>query len=118
MHEHARFQTWCVHAIVLGGQMVGHAGYHGPPGRNAVDAPDAVELGYAIVVPYRRRGYATEAARMLMDMAAQRDIRHVVLAVSPTNAPSLAIVDKLGFLRTGERMDNEDGLEQVFELRG
>ena len=117
MHEDARFQTWCVHAIVLGGQMVGHAGYHGPPGRNAVDAPDAVELGYAIFVPYRGRGYATEAARMLMDMAEQRaSIRHFVLAVSPTNAPSLAIVDKLGFLRTGERMDDEDGLEHVFEL--
>ena len=117
IHADARFQTWCVHAVVLGGRMVGHAGYHGPPGRNAVRAPEAVELGYAIFVPYRGRGYATEAVRMLIDMAEQRaNIRHFVLAVSPTNAPSLAIVAKLGFRRTGERIDDEDGLEHVFEL--
>jgi RimJ/RimL family protein N-acetyltransferase len=53
---------------------------------------------------------------MLIDMVERRNIRHFVLAVSPTNAPSLAIVHKLGFLRTGERMDDEGGLEHVFEL--
>jgi [ribosomal protein S5]-alanine N-acetyltransferase len=117
VHEDARFQTWCAHAIVLGGQMVGHAGYHGPPGINAAHAPDAVELGYTIFAPYRGRGYATDAARMLIDQADKRaNIRHFVVAVSPTNAPSLAIVQKLGFLKTGERMDDEDGLEHVFEL--
>jgi [ribosomal protein S5]-alanine N-acetyltransferase len=117
MHEDTRFQTWCEHAIVLGGQMVGHGGYDGPPGNNAAYAPDAVEFGYAIFPPYRGRGYATEAARMFMDMADERaNIRHFVLAVSPTNAPSLAIARKLGFLRTGERRDDERGLEHVFEL--
>jgi RimJ/RimL family protein N-acetyltransferase len=40
-----------------------------------------------------------------------------VLSVSPENAASLAVVRKLGFERTGERMDEEDGLEHVFELR-
>jgi hypothetical protein len=31
--------------------------------------------------------------------------------------PSLAIIRKLGFVRTGEHIDPEDGLEHVFELR-
>ena len=118
MHEDARFQTWCEHALVLEGQMVGHGGYDGPPGNNAAQATDAVEFGYAIFPPYRGRGYATEAARMLMDLAETRGaVRHFVLAVSPTNAPSLAIAQKLGFLRTGERIDEERGLEHVFELK-
>ena len=26
MREDARFRTWCPHAVVLGGQMIGHAG--------------------------------------------------------------------------------------------
>jgi [ribosomal protein S5]-alanine N-acetyltransferase len=118
MHENIRFQVWCPHAIVLGGQMIGHAGYHGPPGINSLHAPEAVEFGYRIFPPYRGRGYATEAARMLMDLAEQRaDIRHFVLSVGPTNEPSLAIVRKLGFIHVGERMDDEEGRELVFELR-
>ena len=117
MREDERFQTWCPHAIVLDGQMIGHAGYKGPPGSNAAQAPDAVEYGYKIFAPYRGLGYATDAARMLMDMAEERaGISHFVLSVSPTNDPSLAIVHKLGFVRTGEQMDDEDGLQHVFEL--
>jgi RimJ/RimL family protein N-acetyltransferase len=118
MREDERFRTWCPHAVVLGGQMIGHAGYHGPPGINSTQNPDAVEFGYSIFPPHRGRGYATEAARMLMDQAEERaGIRHFVLSVGPKNEPSLAIVRKLGFVRTGERMDEEDGLELVFELR-
>jgi ribosomal-protein-alanine N-acetyltransferase len=117
MREDERFQTWCPHAIVLGGQMIGHAGYHGPPGVNSRHDPEAVEFGYRIFPPYRGRGYATDAARMLMDLAEERaSIRRFVLSVGPENDPSLAIVRKLGFERTGERMDEEDGLELVFEL--
>jgi RimJ/RimL family protein N-acetyltransferase len=36
--------------------------------------------------------------------------------VAPDNEPSLAIIRKLGFVRTGEHIDEEDGLEHVFEL--
>jgi len=118
MREDERFRTWCPHAVVLGGQMIGHAGWHGPPGINSKHADDAVEFGYRIFPPYRGRGYATQAATMLMDQARHRaGIRHFVLSVGPQNEPSLAIVRKLGFVRTGEQMDEEDGLELVFELR-
>ena len=118
MQEDPRFRTWCEHAFVLGAQMVGHGGYDGPPGHNAAQAPDAVEFGYAIFPPYRGHGYGTEAARLLMDSAEERaGVRHFVLAISPSNAPSFAIARKLGFVRTGERIDNERGLEHVFELK-
>jgi ribosomal-protein-alanine N-acetyltransferase len=117
MREDARYRIWCPHAVVLGGQMIGHAGYHGPPGVNSTHNPEAVEFGYGIFPPYRGRGYATEAARMLMGLAEERaGIRHFVLSVGPDNEPSLAIVRGLGFEQTGERMDEEDGLELVFEL--
>jgi RimJ/RimL family protein N-acetyltransferase len=55
---------------------------------------------------------------MLMDIAEERaGVRHFILSVAPTNEPSLAIVHKLGFVRTGEKLDEEDGLEHVFQLR-
>ena len=110
-------QPWLVRAVVLrrGTRMVGHAGFHGPPGAWGL-APAAVELGYTIFPSFRGRGYATEAAVALMEWAAAQGIRHFVASVSPENAPSLAIVRKLGFVRTGEQWDEEDGVEHVFEL--
>jgi [ribosomal protein S5]-alanine N-acetyltransferase len=117
MREDARFETWCPHAVVLDGKMIGHAGYHGPPGSNSTQNPEAVEYGYKIFPAWRGHGYATRAAVMLMDLAEERaGIRHFVLAVAPTNDPSLAIVRKLGFVKTGEQVDEEDGLEHIFEL--
>jgi ribosomal-protein-alanine N-acetyltransferase len=117
MHEDERFQQWCPHAVVLDGQLIGHAGFHGPPGVNSTQNPEAVEYGYKILPPWRGRGYAAAAATMLMDMAEEwAGIQHFVLSVAPSNEPSLAIVRKLGFVRTGEQMDEEDGLEWIFEL--
>jgi [ribosomal protein S5]-alanine N-acetyltransferase len=116
MREDPRFEEWCPCAVVLGDQMIGHAGYHGPPGRNATQNPDAVEFGYTIEPPYRGRGFATEAAVELLRRAEERGVRHFVLSCSPNNKPSLAIIRKLGFTQTGEAMDDEDGLELVFEL--
>jgi RimJ/RimL family protein N-acetyltransferase len=118
MREDERFETWCPNVVVLDGLMIGHAGYHGPPGANATQNPEAVEFGYTIYPDWRGRGYATQAAVTLMDLAEERaGIRHFVLSVSPENDPSLAIVRKLGFVKTGEHMDEEDGLEHVFELQ-
>jgi RimJ/RimL family protein N-acetyltransferase len=53
-----------------------------------------------------------------MDLAEKHaGVRHFVVAISPGNSPSLAIARKLGFVRIGERVDDERGLEHVFELR-
>jgi RimJ/RimL family protein N-acetyltransferase len=117
MREDDRFLTWCPFGVVLDGQMIGHAGYHGPPGINSTRNPEAVEYGYQIFPAWRGNGYATQAATMLMDLAEQQaGIRQFVLSVSPENDPSLAIVRRLGFVKTGEQMDEEDGLEHIFEL--
>jgi ribosomal-protein-alanine N-acetyltransferase len=96
--------------------MIGHAGYHGPPGVNSTQNPDAVEFGYKTFPPWRGRGYATQAATMLIAIARERGIEQFVLSVAPDNEPSLAIVRKFGFRHTGEHVDEEDGLEHVFEL--
>lgn len=113
-------REWLGRALVLRGPrtMVGYAGFHGPPGLNALDRADAVELGYTVFPPFRGRGLATEAVQALMRWAREtHGIRTFLASVAPGNEPSLAIVRKLGFVRVGERMDEVDGLELVFELR-
>jgi ribosomal-protein-alanine N-acetyltransferase len=88
--------------------MVGNVGFHGPPGVNATDSEGALELGYGVLPEHRRQGYASEAVEGLISMPWVR---------AHANAPSLAIIRKLGFVRTGQHIDPEDGLEHVFELR-
>jgi RimJ/RimL family protein N-acetyltransferase len=83
---------------------------------NTKKNPEAVELGYTIEAPYRRRGYAKAAATELIRRAQERGIRHFVACTTPDNEPSLAVIRGLGFSQTGEAMDEEDGLELVFEL--
>ena len=121
MRERPEIQEWFVYAVVLPeGErpMIGHAGFHGPPGVNAVKAPDAVEVGYSVFEPYRRRGYATEVVRALVDWASrEHGIRRFVASISPENEPSLALAKRLGFEQTGQHWDEEDGEELEFELR-
>jgi ribosomal-protein-alanine N-acetyltransferase len=93
-------------------QAIGHIGFHGPP-----DAEGRVEVGYTVFAPHRGQGFATEASRALFAWAtAEHGVTRFRASVSPTNAPSLAVVRKLGFRRTGVQWDEIDGEELVFEL--
>ena len=108
MRKDSRFEDWSPFAVVLEGEMIGHAGYHGPPGVNTKQSPHAVELGYTIEAPHRRRGYATAAASELIRRAEARGVRHFVVCTTPDNEPSLAVIRGLGFTQTGEAMDEEE----------
>jgi len=107
-----RIAPWRARAITLlqSSLMIGHAGFHGPP-----DDEGTIEIGYTVFPPYRGNGYATEAARRLLAFAKELGAKTFRACVSPSNAPSLAIVRTLGLVKTGERMDDVDGLESVFE---
>jgi ribosomal-protein-alanine N-acetyltransferase len=119
MQRNPALQRWIVRALVLrdGREVVGHAGFHGPPGINGKKDPAAVEIGYKVFDPFRGRGLATEATQALIGWAREEHgVHRFILSIAPTNAPSLAIAAKLGFTQTGEQWDEEDGLELVFEL--
>ncbi|MDN4638945.1 GNAT family N-acetyltransferase [Agreia sp. PsM10] len=92
------------------GVVVGHAGFHASP-----DARGMVEIGYTVLEDHRRRGYATAAAALLLREAASRGARVVRASVSPQNEASLSVVRRLGFVQVGHQVDEEDGLELVFE---
>jgi RimJ/RimL family protein N-acetyltransferase len=113
MLENGERQEWLTRAIGhrLTNEMVGHIGYHGSP----VD--DIAEIGYTVFESNRRNGYAEEAARGLMEWAQEsKSVRRFRLTIGPDNQPSLQLALKLGFTRTGEQIDELDGLEYVFDL--
>ena len=98
-------------------RMVGHAGFHGPPGVNTLGLARAVELGYTVFPASRGMGYATEAAGSLMHWAQRaHGITQFVASVAPANVESLAVVRKLGFVFVREAHDDADGPEHVYLL--
>lgn len=91
---------------------VGRAGYHGPP-----DPSGMVEIGYAVDPAYRRRGYARAALEILLHRAAHDpQVRTVRVTISPDNAASYRLAAQYGFTAVGEQMDDEDGLEIIYEV--
>ncbi|MET0955620.1 MAG: GNAT family protein, partial [Cryobacterium sp.] len=113
MREHAAATGWLARAIVdaATGEVVGHAGFHFQP-----DSAGLVEIGYTIVPEQRGRGLATATVTALLAFAAADPaVRTVRASVSPDNPASLAVIARSGFVQTGEQIDDEDGLELVFE---
>ena len=91
--------------------MIGYINFHGPP------SPEGwAEVGYEILEPYRRRGYATEAVKALFDWAhREHGVGRFRASVSPHNETSLALIKRLGFESVGTQWDERDGEEIVFE---
>ena len=115
--------TPCPDAAAAGGEsrtgiVVGHAGFHGPPGVNGGATPGALELGYTVFERWRGQGLAREAGGALLRWArAEHGVTHVYGSTSPDNAASRAVLARLGFKQTGEQVDEDGGPELVFELR-
>ena len=64
---------------------------------------DTAELGWILNPSYHNRGYATEAARAVMDFAkTELNIRRFVAHCDTENAASRKVMEKLGFVRTSE----------------
>jgi [ribosomal protein S5]-alanine N-acetyltransferase len=79
--------------------VVGDIGFHGPP-----DEAGTIEIGYAVVPARRGHGYATEAARALAEWVfTQPGVLLLVAGCDPENMPSIRTLERVGFLRTGER---------------
>ncbi len=116
-----KFQNWGVRAMVLHSshQMIGFIGFHespDPPHLHAY-ASNAVEFGYTVFPEYRQSGFATEAVRGLMRWCIdQGKVENFIVSISPGNAASQAIARHFGFVKVGEHMDEQDGLEEVLRL--
>ena len=92
--------------------IVGLANFHDAP-----DGDGMVEIGYRISAPFRRQGYGREIALIMWDFAASHpEVKILRASVSPTNTPSLAIIEGAGFIHVGEQDDPEDGLEYIYDM--
>lgn len=65
-------------------------------GRTSLDEP---EIAYELLQRFHGRGYATEAAQALVAAAAATGRRRLWSTVGAWNAPSLRVLEKVGFRR-------------------
>ena len=82
-------------------------------GRASVDEP---EIAYELLRRYHGHGYATEAARALVDAAAATGRRRLWSTVGAWNTPSLRVLEKVGF-RRDRTVTIEDRGEVVWLVR-
>jgi [ribosomal protein S5]-alanine N-acetyltransferase len=87
-------------AADVDGELVGFA-------RLALAGVEAGKLGYAIRADRWGRGYATDAARTLVDFGFTRlGLRRISAAIGPDNPASIAVVKRLGFSQEGRLRDH------------
>jgi RimJ/RimL family protein N-acetyltransferase len=71
---------------------------------------DTIEIGYAIVASLWGRGHATDAVRALVELARHdAAIARVVAHTPPDRPASGRVLEKAGFTRIGEDVDEHDG---------
>jgi transcription antitermination protein NusB len=89
-------EGWWMYFVLLreDAVLVGSAGFKGPP------RDGTVEIGYGIVTDYRRRGYAAETVRGLLQRAFDRpDVERVIAETLPDLVASIAVLRTCGFER-------------------
>jgi len=93
-------------------EIIGSAGFHLFP-----DDEGMIEIGFGIVSEMQNKGYGKELLHGMWLMISERpDVKTLRYTVTPDNAPSVHIIKSLGFNLVGEQMDEEDGLELIYEL--
>lgn len=105
--------VWFVRWIVLRStrEIVGSISFHGVP-----DDRGMIEIGLGIATPMHNRGIGAEALSLMWSWAVTRpEVAVLRYTVSPTNIASVALVNKFNFAQVGEQIDEEDGLELIFE---
>ena len=87
-------------------RVIGSAAFKGAP-----DDDGVVEIAYGIAPSYEGHGYATEAAKALVEFALERvDVLSIRAHTKPGNGASGRVLAKSGFQHVGEVEDPEDGL--------
>ena len=76
-----------------------------------------VEIAYSINEEQRNKGYATEAAKAVVQYAFEKAAQEVLVAiVKPDNIPSRRVIEKLCFTNHGIRIiPDENGIECKFD---
>ena len=94
------------------GRIIGGCGFKNKP------KDGRVEIGYGVAPNSRGQGGATAAVKLLVELALTGGAREVLAEGTPENLASTRVVQKLGFVNTGTRVDEdrETALQWVWKM--
>ena len=78
------------------GELCGSIGFRWQPGTSALPAHVLGHIGYSVVPWKRRRGYATQALRLLLPEAKAMGLDYVELTTGPNNVASQRVIEANG----------------------
>ena len=110
LYEQHGYGPYCM-SLKRDGRLVGICGLFR---RENLEHPD---IGFAVLPPFYRLGLTIEAAKAVIEHARNDvDIDYIIAIVSPQNAASIALIEKLGL--TFDRGITMPGEEQEISLYG
>lgn len=77
---------------------------------------DEVEVGWRMHPDHTGHGYATEAARLLVDAGFSAGLDHIVAVVNPQNHASQAVCHRLGMTPLGRDDRYYDEMLEIFQV--
>lgn len=112
LREHPDQAQWWMHFFLLpDSTLIGSGGYVGPP------QDGVVEFGYELAHKFRGQGLGIAAAKAMVAKAAATGAVSMVIAHTLAHEnPSTGVLRRLGFAKTRELVDPEDGPIWRWEL--
>ena len=104
------------------GDFVGSIGFRWTADHSPLPAHVLGHIGYAVVPWHQRRGHATRALALMLELARERGLHEVEITTDPDNRPSQRVIEANGgVLREsfdkGEAYGDVPGLRYVIALR-
>jgi RimJ/RimL family protein N-acetyltransferase len=96
--------TWYQYGLSLVGtsELIGDCAFHVPE-----ETPDQAAIAFTLARPWQHKGYATEAARRLLEhLFDTLKLRRVTAVCDVENAASVRVLERLGMRREGQFVEN------------
>lgn len=102
--EQRGWSNWAVE-LAETGRFIGFVGLTQP--KRQLPFTPCVEIGWRLAKEFWHRGYATEAARTVLDIGfGKLGLSEIVSFTSLINSPSRAVMERLGMKNTGQDFDH------------
>lgn len=95
----------CAWLMVEDGEVVGLCSYI-----RAANDKGIPYIGYGVAESRRKRGHATHAIKLMVpEVLRDPKVRGIAAETAVANIPSQRVLEESGFVKTGQRHDEEDG---------